>query len=151
MRDVELTSRLLEAKDRAAWERLWRGYQEFYGVNLSDGVTEETWRRILDDASPIKGLAAEQGGTVIGIAHVVLHLSTWHEAQTAYLQDLFVAPEIRGSGAGAALIEAATALAARHGARRLHWLTHETNARAIHLYEHVAKRSGFIQFARPTS
>jgi hypothetical protein len=33
-------------------------------------------------------------------------------------------------------------------ASRWHWLTHETNATAISLYEQVAERPGFIQFRR---
>jgi len=30
----------------------------------------------------------------------------------------------------------------------VHWLTHETNATAISLYQQVAERPGFIQFRK---
>ena len=37
-------------------------------------------------------------------------------------------------------------IARQAGCARVHWLTHETNSRAMLLYERVAERSGFVQF-----
>ena len=34
------------------------------------------------------------------------------------------------------------------GCCKVHWLTHETNATAIQLYERIAERPGFIQFRK---
>ena len=34
---------------------------------------------------------------------------------------------------------------------KVHWLTHETNATAIALYERTAERPGFIQFRKALS
>jgi ribosomal protein S18 acetylase RimI-like enzyme len=46
------------------------------------------------------------------------------------------------------LIEAVYARADAAGAARVYWLTHETNATAIALYDRVATRSGFVQYRR---
>jgi len=62
---------------------------------------------------------------------------------------MFVDPEARGGGYGAALIAHVAAEAKAAGSTRLYWLTHETNATARRLYDRVAQRSGFIQYRVP--
>jgi len=36
----------------------------------------------------------------------------------------------------------------REGCARVYWLTHETNATAMRLYDRVADRSGFVQYRK---
>jgi GNAT superfamily N-acetyltransferase len=62
------------------------------------------------------------------------------------LQDLFADPEIRGKGVGAALIEAVRKEAGKLGVSNVYWITHETNATARRLYDHVARKTGFIEY-----
>ena len=78
----------------------------------------------------------------------VLARSTWSQTHYCYLEDLFVAPDRRAGGVGAALIEAVEAEASRINCTRLYWLTHESNSRAQILYNKVADRSGFIQYRK---
>ena len=49
---------------------------------------------------------------------------------------------------GRKLIEFVYATAKADGCSKVHWLTHETNATAIQLYERIAERPGFIQFRK---
>ena len=143
-----LDVRDLRPEDRAGWEPLWRGYLEFYGAVVADDVTDLTFRRLLDPAEDLFCIVAEQDGVLLGIVQCVLHRSTWTAAPYCYLQDLFVSPDARDNGVGRALIEAVYARADEHGAARVYWLTHETNATARVLYDAVAVRSGFIQYRR---
>jgi hypothetical protein len=46
------------------------------------------------------------------------------------------------------LIEHVYQFAGDRRASRVYWLTHETNATAMALYEKLADRSGFIQFRK---
>ena len=39
-------------------------------------------------------------------------------------------------------------LAAAANCARVYWLTHETNATAMQLYDRIADRSGFIQYRK---
>jgi GNAT superfamily N-acetyltransferase len=135
--------------DRDAWLPLWRGYQAFYQVDIPDDVTALTWRRFHDPAEPMHALVAEDGGgRIVGIVHYIFHRSCWTAGDYCYLQDLFVAPDVRGNGAGRALIEAVYAAADTARCARVYWLTHETNAQARLLYDRIASRSGFIQYRR---
>ena len=138
----------LAAADRRRWEPLWLGYLAFYETTLPEDVTETTFARLLDPAEPMFALVAERGDALIGLVHCVLHRATWTKTLYCYLEDLFVAPEARGSGAGRALIEAVYARADAAGATRVYWLTQETNATARALYDKVARYAGFIQYRR---
>jgi GNAT superfamily N-acetyltransferase len=143
-----LNIRPVIASDRAQWDHLWRGYLNFYQQQLAPDITDTTWRRFLSPAEPLHAVVAETDRQLIGLAHYLIHRSTWATVGYCYLEDLFVDPDMRGHGVGAALIEAVAHAAEEAGAARLYWLTHETNAQAQTLYDKVASRSGFIQYRR---
>src|SRR3546814_15032754 len=82
------------------------------------------------------------------MVHWVLHRSCWTAGDYCYLQDLFVAPDVRGGGHGRALIEHVYAQARAVNVARVYWLTHETNHTAMQLYDRIADRPGFIQYRK---
>lgn len=136
----------LQERHKSAWLSLWRGYQTFYRVSITDDVTELNWRRLLDPAEPMLGIGASVEGRLVGIAHAILHRSFWTAGDYCYLQDLFIEPGGRGRGVGKALIGAVADAAAARGASRVIWLTHETNTAAMALYDQIADRTGFVQY-----
>ena len=140
--------RPLVAADKSAWLPLWAGYLEFYQASLPSDVTEATFSRLTGADEDMFGLVAEQDGRVIGIAHCIVHRSTWARGTYVYLNDLFVAPDVRKSGAGRALIEATYKRADEIGAERVYWLTHESNTTARKLYETLAVNDGFLEYRR---
>jgi ribosomal protein S18 acetylase RimI-like enzyme len=138
----------LRPEDHAAWLPLWRGYQAFYKVDIPAEVSAVTWTRLLDPVEPVAGALAWRGEDAVGLVHHIRHRSCWTVGDYCYLQDLFVASECRGLGAGRRLIEHVYAVAGREGCSRVYWLTHETNAAAMQLYDRVADRSGFVQYRK---
>ena len=140
--------RAVRPGDREAWERLWQGYLTFYQATLPPDVTDATWRRFFDPLERLGAYVAERDGGMIGMAHYLLHRSTWAPLCYCYLEDLFVEPSVRGSGAGRALIAAVETAAREAGANRLYWVTHETNLTAQRLYNKVAERPGFVQYRK---
>jgi GNAT superfamily N-acetyltransferase len=141
--------RPLQPSDRAAWEPLWAGYQTFYEVVIPKETTELSWGRFHDATEDMHALGAfDDSDHLVGIVHAIFHRSTWLPKSTCYLQDLYVEDSQRGLGTGAALIDAVADLAREHGAGRLYWMTHETNATARKLYDRIADRSGFIQYRK---
>jgi GNAT superfamily N-acetyltransferase len=92
-------------QDEKRWRELFDGYCVFYKRTPSEALTAHTWRRILDEASPIHAIVAEtQGKSVIGIANYVVHEHTLGLTPVCYLGDLFVDPTHRAAGVGALLI-----------------------------------------------
>ena len=140
--------RLAEARDFDQWLPLWQGYQEFYKVQIAPDVTQLTWQRLLDPAEPMHCAVAERDGVLLGMVHYIYHRSCWTRGDYCYLQDLFAVPTHRGQGIGRALIEHVYAQAAQAGAARVWWLTHESNAPAMLLYDRIADKSGFIQYRK---
>ncbi|MET0613639.1 MAG: GNAT family N-acetyltransferase [Pseudomonas caspiana] len=146
MTDIQI--RPVTEQDHAAWLPLWHAYLTFYKTELSDAVTASTWQRFLDPSEPTNAALAWQDGTAVGMVHFIYHRSNWSIANACYLQDLLVAPEQRGTGVGRRLIEYVYATAKANDCDKVHWLTHETNATAIQLYERIAERPGLIQFRK---
>lgn len=137
-------------EDFPAWQVLWDGYNAFYGragdTRLATEIIRMTWSRFFDSYEPVHALVAERAGTLLGLAHFIFHRSTIHIGPLCYLQDLFTAQAARGQGVGRALIEAVYERARAAGANRVYWMTHETNALAMKLYDKVAEKSGFIVY-----
>jgi ribosomal protein S18 acetylase RimI-like enzyme len=136
----------VSADDEEAWRPLWEGYCAFYETAVPPEVTATTWERLLDPDWPLEGLVAEQDGEVVGFVNCVLHPSTWATADSCYLEDLFVSPSVRGSGAGRALIEAVVERARARGLDKVYWHTRESNARARALYDAFTEKDDFVRY-----
>ena len=135
------------AADEAGFRRLWDAYLAFYDVTLAPAVTDQTWSRILDTASPMSArLAVDAAGKVQGFAVWHHHIASWHMANDLYLEDLFVDPAARGTGLGRALLDDLFALARARGFGRIYWHTDEGNARARSLYDSYAPADGHIRY-----
>jgi len=137
----------LTANDRADWERLARGYKEFYQTIVPVSGYETAWNRLLREED-VFAIGAKAGGALVGIAHSLLHATIWAPT-TCYLQDLFVDPSARGQGVARALIENVAMIARERGAQRLYWHTREDNATARSLYDKLAAFNGFIRYDLP--
>ncbi|WP_339529724.1 GNAT family N-acetyltransferase [Pseudomonas mucidolens] len=140
--------RPVTAVDHAAWLPLWQAYLRFYNTELSDAVSISTWQRMLDASEPTYSALAWRAGKAVGMVNFIYHRSNWSIERSCYLQDLFVGQEQRGTGIGRQLIEFVYATAKADGCGKVHWLTHESNATAIQLYERIAERPGLIQFRK---
>ena len=139
------------AADHDQWLPLWQAYLTFYKTELPAEVSQSTWQRFLDPAEPTHLAIAWLGDRAVGIVQFIYPRSNWSMGNSCYLQDLFVSPDVRGTGAGRLLIEHVYAQARDKHCAKVHWLTQETNATAIQLYERIAERPGFIQFRKALS
>jgi GNAT superfamily N-acetyltransferase len=135
--------------DRDRWLPLWEGYLRFYRQWLPAAVTDATFARLCARRDGLFGLVAEEGGVLVGLAHGVLHASTWHDAPVCYLSDLFVDPAARGSGVARALMDAVVAEARAAGAGEVYWHTQEFNAPARSLYDQVGELRSWVVYEVP--
>jgi GNAT superfamily N-acetyltransferase len=118
---------------------LMRGYADFYEVAPSDDALLALSRALIADpvGEGIQFLARDGTGRAIGFATVYWLWSTTGAARIGLMNDLYVAPEGRGSGAAEALIERCRAACAERGAVKLTWKTAKDNARAQRVYDRV--------------
>ena len=66
-------------------------------------------------------VAVDDDDDAVGFALWFLNFSTWAGVHGIYLEDLYVRPAARGTGAGRALLATLAALCVRRGYRRLEW------------------------------
>lgn len=119
---------------------LMRAYCDFYEVDPSDDDLLALSRALIADPrrEGVQLLArAEPDGRALGFATVYWSWSTTAASRLAVMNDLFVAPAARGSGAAQALIEACADRAREHGASSLGWQTALDNERAQKVYDRV--------------
>jgi GNAT superfamily N-acetyltransferase len=135
----------LAPADRAAWEELFRGYNDFYRVDHPQSMYDRAWDEFRRDER-MHALGAWLDGSLAGIVHFLVHARTTGP-DVCYLEDLFTAPAARGHGVGRALIGAVRDWAAARGCGRLYWHTHQTNATARALYDKVAVNHGFVMYS----
>ena len=136
----------LAASDRSEWERLWADYLVFYRSELAPQVTDDVFARLVAADGLNGAIARDDSGRAVGFVHWLFHPSTWSMSGYCYLEDLFVAPAVRGGGVGAALIAHVADAARDAGAEKVYWLTEESNETARRLYDRVAERTGFIHY-----
>lgn len=152
MTDVAVDIRPTTQADAAAWRALWVDYLAFYDTVLPDEMLDIAFNRVLaGNAGAIgefRGLLAWRGTRAVGLTHYLFHRHGWKREPVTYLQDLFVAPDRRGTGLGRALIEAVYTAADAAGAPTVYWLTAEDNAQARRLYDGVASFGGMIKYQR---
>jgi GNAT superfamily N-acetyltransferase len=142
--------RPLRPKDHDQWRALWTGYLQFYETSVAFEVYASTFARLLgSDPRDFSALVAEQDGQLLGLAHYLFHRHCWKLEDVCYLQDLFVAPQARGTGLGRALIQAVYAQADAAGSPAVYWLTQDFNQEARQLYDRVAQVTPFIRYIRP--
>ena len=149
MAPVEI--RPIEKDDFHMWLALWKGYQQFYEVEIPESVTVNAWARLLDPLEPIYAALAVVNREALGLVHSIFHRTTWSNGDHCYLQDLFVVPDARGRGLGRALIEHVYTEARNRGASRVYWTTHQSNYNAMKLYDTVGERSEFVQYVKSLS
>ena len=140
------TIRAALPSDEPAWRRLWAGYCDFYRAELPPEVTDRTWKRILDPDSAVMCVVAEAEGEVVGFANCVVHENTWENQAVCYLEDLYVAPAVRRSGVGGALLEWLRNAMRAEGWARLYWMTKAYNVQARRLYERFTRADDFVRY-----
>lgn len=93
--------------------------------------TAEDFRR---DAAAYRALLAERGGRAVGLCLYFPSFSSWRGERGVYVQDIWVAPDERGTGLARRLIAETARRAAAEGARYLRLSVDRDNRRARDFY-----------------
>ena len=132
--------------DRAGWDRLYAGYAEFYGVEQTPAMRDRVWGWIHDPAHEVEGLIADRDGQLVGLAHFRAFARPLSATVGGFLDDLFVAPEARGTGAAEALIRAVAEEGRSRGWSVIRWITAGDNVRARRLYDRLATATPWVTY-----
>lgn len=105
-------------------------------------ATEEALRESLfGERAFAEVLLAFVGGEPLGFALFFYNFSTFLGKPGIYLEDLYVRPEHRGTGAGRALLARLARLAVERGCGRLEWWVLDWNEPAVGFYKRIGARA----------
>jgi len=128
---------------------LLRAYCDFYEVSPTDEALTAVARALIADPER-EGvqLLARSDGIAVGFATLYWTWATTIAARIGVMNDLFVVPAARGTGAADALIRACADECRQHGAAELTWQTAPDNARAQGVYDRIgATRSQWVDYS----
>jgi GNAT superfamily N-acetyltransferase len=132
---------------------LMRAYCDFYAVAPPDDELLAMCRVLIADPERegIQLIARdERSGQAIGFATIFWTWSTTAAARIGTMNDLYVAPPGRGTGAADELIRACLERCRERGAVRLEWQTALDNLRAQAVYDRVGgQRSQWVDYSLP--
>jgi len=99
-------------------------------------ATEQHFKDALFCDNPqAHALIAEIDGAAVGFAIYFFSFSTWLGKHGIYLEDLYVSPQQRGSGAGKALLKELAKIAIAKDCGRVEWSVLDWNEPSIKFYK----------------
>ena len=144
---MPITIRPVEQKDRSQWDALYQGYADFYKVTQTEEMRNKVWAWLFDETHETEGLVAvDDSSKLIGLTHFRPFARPLSVTTGGFLDDLFVTPSLRGSGAARLLIEAVAKLGKERGWSVIRWITAEDNYRARSLYDKVAEKTKWATY-----
>ena len=124
--------------DAATILRFIRELAAFERAEHEVDATEDSIRAsIFGPGSVTEALICEIDGRPAGFAVWFYNYSTWQAKNGLYLEDLYITPEFRGSGAGRQILRHLAARAVDKGCGRFEWSVIDWNEPAIRLYKAI--------------
>ncbi len=132
----DITIRSAESQDCAAILEFIKGLAKYENALDQVEASEEDLRSALFGNSPKAfALMCCVDNTEAGFALYFFSYSTWTGKFGLFLEDLYITPEHRGSGAGKALLKHLAGLAVANNCARFEWNVLDWNEPAIEFYE----------------
>jgi GNAT superfamily N-acetyltransferase len=129
-----------EPQDVPALLAMFRELAEYEDLEHALRATEERLHDALFGEHPAaRALIAVLGSQIVGYAVFFTTFSTFLAARGVWLEDLYVRPAHRGSGAGRALLATVAAQVGRQ--ERLEWSALDWNEPALGFYRHIGAQT----------
>jgi ribosomal protein S18 acetylase RimI-like enzyme len=141
----------VHADDRSAWAELYRGYGDFYETAMPADKLDRVWGWLHDPEHEVSGIVVRPtpDAEPVGLAHYRPFSRPLHGSVGCFLDDLFVAPPARGTGAVDALLLELRVRSAARGWDVVRWITRDSNARARSTYDRLASLTPYLTYDMP--
>ena len=133
--------REIKLSDKEEWEVLYRGYADFYKVEMKDEILKTVWSWLQDRNHDVKGIVYEHENKVVGLAHYRSMPRPLRGKYIGFLDDIYVEPKYRGKKIGEKLIHQLKDISKKNNWDLIRWVTHNDNIRAKSLYNRIAKKT----------
>ena len=129
--------------DKGEWEILYRGYANFYKVEMNEKILKTVWEWLHSDSHEVSGLVYEQNNNIIGIAHYRKMPSPLRGKYIGFVDDLFVDPKYRKMGVGEKILKEIKEISKRNDWNLVRWITRDDNTTAKSLYDKLSKKTNW--------
>ena len=136
VRDIQL-------KDKEQWEELYKGYADFYKVEMNDKILQTVWNWLHDKNHELNGLVYEVDDNIVGFAHYRRMPRPLRGLDIGFLDDLFVDPKHRGQKIGEKILHKLNEISKSKGWNLIRWMTHNDNFKAKSLYDRVSEKTNW--------
>jgi len=138
----------LSENDKPEWRELFEGYAAFYKTAMTDDIADRVWRWLMDPDHVFEGvIVRDEQNAALGIAHVRACPRSLSGCDIGFVDDMFVDPNARGSGAADAMVSRLQALAEERSWPALRWITQHFNDRGRAFYDrYTGGPSDFIMY-----
>lgn len=102
---------------------------------------EDIEKCLFSSEATTEAVICHSGDEAIGFAVYFLNFSTWLGKNGLFLEDLYVSPDHRGSGAGKKLLKYLAEIAVYSNCGRFEWNVLDWNEPAIKFYESIGAKA----------
>ena len=135
--------REIQLKDKEQWQELYKGYANFYKVEMNNQILETVWSWLHDKNHELNGIVYEIDGNIVALAHYRRMPRPLKGQDIGFLDDLFVEPIHRGKKIGEKLLNELKNISKSKEWGLIRWLTRDDNLKAKALYDRVAKKTSW--------
>ncbi|APR66768.1 GNAT family N-acetyltransferase [Thalassolituus oleivorans] len=137
----------VEESDKEVRETLYREYADFYKMPVEKSTLDTVWKWIQSDGEEFFCIVArDQNKEPVGFMHYRSMPSPLRGCKVGFLDDLYVAPDSRGTGVVEALFKALDIKAQEQGWPFVRWLTADDNVRAQAVYRKLSDRTKWVTY-----
>ena len=135
--------REIQLKDKKQWERLYKGYANFYKVEMNEQILRTVWDWLHNKNHEVDGLVYEINNSIVALAHYRKMPRPLKGSNIGFLDDLYVDPEHRGKRIGEKILNKLKEISKSKGWNITRWITRDDNLRAKSLYDRVAEKTNW--------
>ena len=133
--------REIKLRDKEEWKDLYKGYADFYKVEMNEQILKIVWGWLHDKNHDVKGIVYEHENKIVGFAHYRRMPRPLRGKYIGFLDDIYVEPKQRGKKIGEKLIYELNEISKKNNWDLIRWITQDNNRRAKSLYDRVAKKT----------
>tara|TARA_X000000368_G_C23046026_1_gene719165 strand:- start:348 stop:791 length:444 start_codon:yes stop_codon:yes gene_type:complete len=140
----------LNQSDKEEWAKLYHGYAKFYEMEMNESILDTVWSWIHSpDIKFFSIVIKSSKDELIGFMHFREMPSPLRGKLVGFLDDLFVHPDFRGSGAVQLLFKELKLQANKNNWPYVRWITASDNSRARKVYDQISKPIDFVTYQMP--
>ena len=140
----------LNQSDKEEWAKLYHGYAKFYEMEMNESILDTVWSWIHSpDINFFSIVIKSNKNELIGFMHFREMPSPLRGKLVGFLDDLFVHPDFRGSGAVQLLFKELKLQANKNNWPYVRWITANDNSRARKVYDQISQPIDFVTYQMP--